>query len=329
MRRNFLRSNQSALAHFFKQLYILFGAGLPLSQILTTLEVRFPDLKIGELKQALDQGKTLADGLKGWDLERSLINIIEVGENSGQFNEALRLVSEILERRLAFRGQIKGALTYPVFVLTASLICVLGLFFFILPVFSQMFSDFNFPLPLITRLVIALPGFWPLGILLLIGSLCFLYQARNNDHIKHRIPGYRHTQVANFARLLGAQIKSSVSVLTALSTCARSADTIYGKAISRARDRVENGEKLSVALADYHALFPAILRQMIAVGEEAGSLDEMLSKAADYYEKEAESVIKQTAVLIEPVSTLAVGLLVGVMAFAMIMPLFSIMNSLL
>jgi type IV pilus assembly protein PilC len=209
------------------------------------------------------------------------------------------------------------------------LICVLGLFFFILPVFSQMFSDFNFPLPLITRLVIALPGFWPLGILLLFGSLFLLYQARNNDHLKHKIPGYRATQIAHFARLLGAQIKSSVSVLTALSTCGRSADSIYGQMIDRARDRVENGEKLSNALAKYPHLFPEVLRQMIAVGEEAGSLDEMLLKAADYYEKEAESVIKQAAVLIEPVSTLAVGLLVGVMAFAMIMPLFSIMNSLL
>lgn len=302
---------------------------MPLSQILTTLEAGFPDLKIGELKQSLDQGKTLAEGLQSWELESSLVNIIDVGENSGQLAEALRLASDMLERQLAFRGQIKGALTYPAFVLTASLICVLGLFFFILPVFSQMFSDFNFPLPLITRLVIALPGFWPLGILLLFGSFFLLYQARNNDRLKHKIPGYRATQIAHFARLLGAQIKSSVSVLTALSTCGRSADSIYGQMIDRARERVENGERLSVALFKYPDLFPEILRQMIAVGEEAGSLDEMLFKAADYYEKEAESVIKQAAVLIEPVSTLAVGLLVGVMAFAMIMPLFSIMNSLL
>ncbi|MFA4905105.1 MAG: type II secretion system F family protein [Candidatus Margulisiibacteriota bacterium] len=331
MRVNYLKSRikDTDLAAFLKQLQILYSAGLSLPKIIDLLEKRFCNLPVGQISWSLDQGENIADSLRCLKVEASVIDLLEVGENTGHLEDALRQAADLLDKRISFRRNLRNLLTYPAFILLASFLCILGLLIFILPSFSQIFTDFGYSLPPITRFFIFLPNLWPWLCLVLLMILYFVWQIRVNDRSKQLIPGYKETQAIRLARSLGAQIKSSVSVLTALDNCIRSSDREYAKALKCIRGMVENGEKFSSALARFSRLFPETLVQMIAVGEESGTLDEMLFKAADYFEVEVENRIKRMTLFIEPVSTLAVGLIVGMVAFAMIMPLFSIMNSLL
>ncbi|MBI5699983.1 type II secretion system F family protein [Candidatus Saganbacteria bacterium] len=311
----------------------LFNAGLSLSKILELLEGKIQGLDLKKIRSGLEQGGGLAESLGSLGLERSLQNLVSVGERSGDLGGVLDRAADLLDKRQSFRRNLRQALTYPAFILIACSFSILGLFVFILPVFASMFSDFNYSLPLITRVLIGLPNYWPVMLSGLALLIWFAIKIKTSDRLKHKLPVFnqihRHTQVSYFARTLGSQIKSGISILNALELTASGADLIYRNAINDIKLRVENGEKLASALSSFPALFPHTFDQMVAVGEETGSLDTLLLRAADYYESEVEQAVKRAALLIEPASTLAVGLIVGVVAFAMIMPLFSIMNSLL
>lgn len=334
MRRNFLISSRDPdWTAFFRQMAALFNAGLSVSKTLELLDGKINGLDLNIIRQGLEQGGGLAESLGKLGLEKSLQNLVAIGERSGNLGEVLARAADLLDKRQTFRRNICQALTYPAFIMIACSFSILGLFVFILPVFASMFSDFNYSLPLITRLLIGLPNYWPIMLSGLALLFWFAYKIKTSDQLKHKLPAYnqihRHSQVSHFARTLGSQIKSGISILTALDLTASGADLIYRKAINEVKLRVENGEKLASALSSFPALFPNTFDQMVAVGEETGSLDTLLLRAADYYECEVEQSVKRAALLIEPASTLAVGLIVGVVAFAMIMPLFSIMNSLL
>jgi type IV pilus assembly protein PilC len=249
---------------------LLFDAGLSISKILGLLNGKFNDLDLNKVKYELEQGRGLAESLGSLGLERSLQNLIAVGERSGNLGEVLTRAADLLDKRQSFRRNLRQALTYPAFILIACSFSILGLFVFILPVFSSMFSDFDYSLPLITRLLIGLPNYWPIMLSGLALLIWFAIKIKTSDRLKHKLPVFnqmhRNSQVSYFARTLGSQVKSSVSILTALDLTASGADLIYRKAISEVKHRVENGEKLASALASFPKLFPETFNQMVAVG---------------------------------------------------------------
>lgn len=318
---------------FMRQTGSLLKAGLPLSRSLGLLSERFPRLQIEILNQRLLQGSSLTEGLREWGVAGWILNQVELGETTGQLEAALFQVASSLEKGLVFRRKLLSALTYPGLVLGTSLICIFGLIFFILPTFGQMFTELNCQLPPLTRLVMALPSFWQIGLLITALFLAILYKIMREDNFRMKVPYlggiYRDTQIVIFSRVLGSQLQCAVPILSALKISSASAGPSYQGALERIIKLIANGEGLGSALKRFPFLFPQTFHQMVAVGEESGSLGEMLLRAADLFEAEVEHSIQRAMALVEPVSTLMVGFFVGALALAMMLPLFSLVNSIL
>jgi type IV pilus assembly protein PilC len=327
------RIRDRELAAFLQQAGNLLSAGIPLSRTLELLKERFTRLPIAGLKERLLEGFSFAEGLREWRIASWILNSIKLGETTGELERELLRAADNLQSKLAFKRKITQALIYPSLVLTVSFICLLGLIFFILPTFNQMFSELNCPLPPLTRLMLSLPNYGLPGLVLVIVSVLSLSRIIKDGRIRLKLPFlgniYRDHQVARLARALGQQIQSSLPVLSALKAGAEDLDPLYQKALGEIGEQIMNGDSLSSALGRFKHLFPGTFRQMVMVGEEGGLLGKMLLSAADHFEAEVENAVRSAVTLVEPVSTLVVGGVVGLIAFSMMLPLFSVMNSLI
>ena len=333
MLKNFSKFNESEQASFFKQAGILLESGIPLSRVFSILKERYPRQIIQDIENELLKGQTFSFAISKMKTKKWIINLIDLGEKTGNLGEYLIKASEAIEKNEEFKRKLVQALIYPAFIFTCSVASLILLLVFVLPVFADMFRDNNFSLPIITRILISLPNF---SLFYMLGGLIIawlIFKGFVDDSFRHNIPFisniHANSQAAKFSRIIGEQLSVSIPYLLAFEAAEYALDSKYQNSLKQISLKIKNGEALSNSLIEFPKLFPASLIQMVKVGEETGRLGEMLMRAADFFELEAQAITKKYLLFIEPVSTLFVGLIVGLVAFAVILPLFSMVNSLL
>lgn len=330
---------------FTRQMHSLTRAGVPLVRGLrglgeTTRNARLREA-IAAVVESLESGRELAASLARHPriFNPLYVSMIRVGENSGRLDEAFDQLYRYLAVEKATRRQVKSALRYPAFVVTAIAVAIVVLTLWVIPTFAQIFQRFDMELPLFTRLIIGLSAFmsawWP-ALLLGFGAAVtgFLLWKRSEqgryrwDKLKLAFPIagdiVLRATLARFARAFAMAYRSGVPLVQALGLCSRAVDNEFvGARIADMRNGVERGESLWRA-ASATGMFTPLVLQMISVGEETGALDNMLDETADFYEREVEYDVSNLSALIEPVLTIIIGVMVLVLALGVFLPMWDL-----
>ncbi|MBI3293000.1 MAG: type II secretion system F family protein [Elusimicrobia bacterium] len=341
--RPFIKSRDLVL--FSRQLSTLVSAGVPLVQGLNILieQTENPPFRkvIEAVREDIEAGLAIAESLKKHPeaFSELYISMVRAGEVGGILDVILERLSAYLEAAEALRSKVKGAMVYPAVVLTVAAGVTLFLLIVVIPTFRQIFESFGSQLPLPTRILIAFSDFLRRFILLLvaglIGGLIAFRQWRKTEKGRSLVDArllklplfgslFRKVAIAKVTRTLGTLVKSGVPILQALDTVAKTAgNVVVENAIHQARESIREGERIADPLRK-SGVFPPMVIQMIAVGEETGNLDGMLAKIADFYDLEVDTAIKALTSMIEPVIIVAMGLVIGAIVIAMFMPIFEL-----
>jgi type II secretory pathway component PulF len=326
------------IARFCSQLKMLLSSGVPLLEALRIVRniTRHKDYE--ELIQQISEGESLAQAMVG-HFPPMVTSSIESAERVGSLEETLGRLSKYYEERAEVEDKIKSSLVYPSFVMILCLFSLIILFAFVLPGFKNLFMDLDTDLPLLSRIIIEggelLSRVWyvPLLTVLLLSVLVSGYRKTESgalrlDRCLLKVKSFSREQIVQGFRTLGSLLEGGVSIVSALKDTARaSRNRAFKNIVFEVKEAIENGEKLSQALAE-HKIFPGEIVQMIAVGENSGRLGEMLVNISNFYEKEKELFIKRFTAMLEPALTLMVGLVVGVIAIAMFLPMISMISKL-
>ncbi|TFU15453.1 type II secretion system F family protein [Thermus tengchongensis] len=337
------------LAIFSRQLATMLGAGLTLLQSLSILERQTENKKFREIikkvRTDIEGGMAFSEALAKHKLfSRLYVNLVRAGETSGGLDVILDRLATFLEKDLELRGKIRSAMTYPVIVF----IFAVGVAYFLLtgivPQFAQILTDLGSELPLLTRFLIAVSNFLraaTLPLVLLAVVLVFAYrwyygtpQGRKIiDRIKLRMPVFgnlnRKTAVARFSRTLALLLQSGVNIVESLDiTKGTAGNSVVEEIVDTAKLKVQQGEPLNLTLAQHPFVFPPMVSSMVAIGEETGALDTLLSKIADFYEREVDEAVASLTAAIEPLMIIFLGVIVGMIVAGMFLPLFQIIGTL-
>lgn len=335
------------LVKFIRQFSTMIDAGLPLVQCLDILSNQEPNpifkAALRDIKGAVEQGATFSDALRRHPkiFDELFVNLVQAGEIGGILDSILTRLAVYIEKRVKLTRQVKGAMTYPTAVIGIMIIVMTVLMTFVIPAFEGMFAEFGAKdaLPKLTKVVIAISrnfvSFLPFtvtgGIGLVIGAIHF-YRTASGKKMIHKLmlnlpimgPVLQKIAVARFTRTLGTLLASGVPILDALDIVAKTAgNVIIEEGLMFARARIAEGKNMAEPLADVK-IFPGMVVQMIAVGEQTGALDTMLNKIADFYEEEVDVAVSSMTSLIEPLLMVVIGGMVGVVLMAMYMPIFEL-----
>lgn len=329
---------------FTRQLATMVTAGLPLTQSLSILAQQSKPAMarmISELQREIEGGSTFAKALQKYPrvFSKVYVQLVLAGETGGVLDDVLNRLADNMEKDKEFRAKTRGALIYPAIVVIAMIIVAFIMMVFVIPKLTEMYDDFGAELPFATQLLIDVStfvaNFWWLAIILaIIGGIAFKrwYATAAGrlsfDRFMLRIPifGVLRSKIilTEFARTLSLLIGAGISLLQALDIVSDASDNkVYHDALKDSARQVEKGTPLSQAIGQY-ALFPPILPQMIAVGEETGKLDDVLLKLSVYFESESEHAVKNLTTALEPMIMIVLGLGVGLMVIAIIMPIYNL-----
>lgn len=333
------------LVLFSRQLSTLVSAGVPLVQGLTILEEQVESKLfksvVHTIKDDIESGQSITDALRKHPnaFEELYVSMIKAGEVGGILDVILERLSAYLEAAENLKAKVKGAMMYPLVVSIIASAVTLFLLMGVIPTFSTIFAGFGAELPFITQILIdlsyGLRKFWYLVIGAPVGIVFALKQyrktdlgKRNLDAISLKLPVFgillKKVAVAKFTRTLGTLIKSGVPILQALETVAKTAgNKVIEIAIMTARESVKEGERIAVQLKKAN-IFPPMVIQMVAIGEETGNLDTMLSKIADFYDQEVDTAVKALTSMIEPIIIVVMGVVIGFIVIAMFLPMFEL-----
>src|SRR5256886_544862 len=337
------------LAVFTRQFSVMIDAGLPLVQCLDILGTQEEDKNFAavilQTRTDVESGASLADAMRKHPktFDPLFTNMIAAGEAGGILDTILKRLATYIEKAVKLAGQVKSAMIYPVAVVVIAGLVVCAILWKVIPTFASLFSCLGAQLPLPTRVVIALSAnlvkFFPL---LLVGGGAVGYgfkqyystvkgrRAVDAFTLKMPILGsiMRKIAVARFCRTLSTLISSGVPILDGLEITAKtSGNAIVEDAIMETRKSIERGETISVPLKETK-VFPAMVTQMIGVGEATGALDTMLAKIADFYEEEVDTAVAGLLTLLEPIMIAILGVVVGGILIAMYMPIFDLISKL-
>jgi type IV pilus assembly protein PilC len=334
------------LAIFARQFATMASSGLSLLRSLAILEEQTakPSLQkaIREIRRDIESGLSLSASMAKHDkiFPRLVIAMINAGETGGFLDSALDRVAVNLEKDANLRAKIKSAMTYPVIVVCFSLLMITGVLLFIVPIFQKMFAQMGGQLPLPTRIMVTTSHnlFWmgPLGIALTAtGVTLFKRKLRADytwrlkfDQFKLRMPvfGSLLTKIAisRFSRNLGTLLAVGVPIMQALDVVGgTTGNAVITEAMKDVAKSVRSGQPMSRALVD-NPLFPAMVTQMMEVGEETGQISQMLYKVADFYDHEVETATESLTAAMEPIMVVVMGALIGVMVVCLYLPMFTI-----
>jgi type IV pilus assembly protein PilC len=270
-----------------------------------------------------------------------MVNMCRAGEVGGFLDAVMLQIAANYEAETRLRGKVKAAMTYPVVVFCIAILAVIGMLLFIVPVFAGLFKTLGGTLPLPTQVLVTLSGllkvgFIPLAVLIFVGVTVWkkykrTEQVRNVvDPLKLKLPVFgelfRKIALTRFARNLGTMMASGVPILQSLDIVAETTGNVVLERATRAvQESVRTGESLAKPLLD-HPVFPPMVVQMMAVGEDTGALDTMLHKIAEFYDQEVEATTESLTALIEPLMIAFLGGIVGSMIVALYMPIFKIFD---
>jgi type IV pilus assembly protein PilC len=333
---------------FIKHMAVMVKAGLPIPRILEILTIQsksryFKEI-LSNVKEGIKTGKTLADSMEKYPkiFPPLFSSSIRVGEVGGNLEEVLELLAIQLEKEHDVRSKVKGAMIYPSVIVVAMVVIGILLMIFVVPNLIKVFSDMNIELPLSTRIIIGSSQFMnnhifmSLGILILVPVLIYSFLQTTigknmSSFISLRIPVVggiiKKVNTARFARTLSSLLKSGVAIVNALDIISDSMENIYfKKALKTAGESVQKGLPLHEAIEKYPNLFPPIVTQMVKVGEETGSSEQIMAQLADFYEKEVDEITKNLSSVIEPALILILGGAVGFFAISVIQPMYTVMD---
>ncbi len=338
------RVSKTDVVNFTRQLSTMITAGLPLTDALGILQVQSkPTMQkiIDEIRRDVESGNTLAKALEKHQSTFSAvyISLIKAGESAGVLDQVLNRLAETLEKQKEFAAKTKGALVYPVIVVVAMIAVAFVMMIFVVPKLTAMYKDFGASLPAPTQILINfsdfMNAFWYLFVLAAIGGF-FGYKAYHKtpqghykiDELLLKMPvfGIIRTKVAlvELNRTLSLLISAGISLLTALEISLDSVgNMVFRTALEKVAKDVEKGQPLSIAISK-HPEFPVLMSQMISVGEETGKMDEVLLKLATYFESESEHAVKGLTTALEPLIMIVLGLGVGFLVIAIVLPIYNL-----
>jgi type IV pilus assembly protein PilC len=337
------------LAVFTRQFSVMIDAGLPLVQCLEILATQQENKTFARILQQtrmdVEGGASLADAMRKHPkaFDELFVNMIAAGEAGGILDTILKRLATYIEKAVKLKSQVKGAMIYPIAVISIAAIVVAVILWKVIPTFAAMFEGLGAQLPLPTRIVITMSNWFvrllPFLVLFLVGGgfLVRRYYAtyggrRAIDRMVLKLPILgvimQKIAVARFCRTLATLISSGVPILDGLEITARTAgNAIVEDAIMAVRKAVESGMTLAQPLKE-SGVFPPMVVQMIGVGEQTGALDAMLSKIADFYEDEVDQAVANLLTLLEPVMIMFLGVTVGGIVISMYLPLFDLISKL-
>src|SRR5215471_4003885 len=338
------------LAIFTRQFSVMIDAGLPLVQCLEILagqqENKTFQKVLTNTREMVEGGSTLSAAMKASPkvFDPLYTNMVEAGETGGILDTILQRLSSYIEKNVKLQRAVKSALVYPVGVLTVAGGVITLLLWKVVPIFATLFAGLGVDLPLPTKVVIALSNFIGsiFGLLILVAIVGVVIgikvwygttQGRfvlDTIILKLPILGIlmRKIAVARFTRTLGTLIASGVPILEGLDITARTAgNAVVERALMKVRKSLEEGKSLTEPLKECE-VFPGMVTQMIAVGEQTGAMDAMLQKIADFYEEEVDAAVKDLLTALEPIMIVFLGLVVGGVVISMYLPLFTVIGKL-
>lgn len=348
----FKRINMRELAVFSRQFATLIASGMPMLRSLYTLEDQTQDEKIkdaiGGLRNDVEAGSSVADAMERrpgvFDpLYRSMVR---AGEGSGRLEQALDMVAIQLEKLDALRRQVRSAMMYPALVFTFAALVMMAVVAFIVPVFVGLFEELaaesgdDASLPMLTQITVgvsdALTGYWFIIFPALAGLAFAFFQWKQTergryqwDAFKLRLPAkigdvVQKVAIARWSRVFSGTIAAGVPILQAVKIAGEtSGNAVVAEAMEDVYASVRRGGTIATPL-DKSPVFPTMVTHMVAVGEETGQLEHMLSKIADFYEAEVDAKVKALTSLIEPILIIFVGVAVGFIVISMYLPIFSV-----
>lgn len=337
-------------ALFSNKMAALIDAGVP---IVRSLEMLASQQTQPLFKRALtaicievNQGTTLGSAMRRWPMvfDRLMVSMVEAGEAGGVLDETLRRLAKLQEDVAKLQNQIKGAMGYPVAVLFIAIAVFLGMTIFIIPQFADIFKSLGAELPAFTQMLVDLSGFlrspeYMLPVIAVIALAVFLFSRyyatpvgrMGVDRVLLKIPLFGDlilkSATAQFCRTYSALSRAGVPILQALEILKQtSGNAAVQEALDRARNDVQEGISLSKSLLNKQ-IFPDMALSMLAIGEETGEMDTMLSKVADFYEEEVGLIVKNLTAMLEPAMIVLVGGIVGAILVAMYLPMFSVFQN--
>ena len=336
------------LVVFTRQFATMIDSGLPLVQCLDILSSMqenktFKDVLIN-VKESVESGSTFADALgkhpKAFD--QLYVNLVAAGEVGGILDTILGRLAAYIEKAMKLKKQVKGAMVYPLTIMSIAVVVVGVILIFVIPTFAKMFADFGGELPAPTRFVIALSGFLTKYIPVIIAALFGVkyaigkyYASAKGKKVIDRLalnapvigPLVRKVSVAKFTRTLGTMISSGVPIMDGLEIVAKTAgNKIVEEAIYSVRQSISEGKTIAEPLAEC-GVFPPMVVSMIAVGEATGAMDTMLNKIADFYDDEVDDAVGAMTSMMEPLLMVFLGTTVGGLVIAMYLPIFKLAST--
>jgi len=328
---------------FFRQLSTMINAGLPLVQCFELAE-RGSEKKamtrlLKDVRQSLEGGNPLGETMRKFpdEFDRLTCALVEAGEQGGILDSILLRLCTYKEKALSLQAKIKSAMVYPIAILVVSFIVTSILMIFVIPIFAEMFADFGAELPAPTQIAMALSGlfveFWYVVVfapILLVMLIKALYKTPKGhyqlDKLLLALPiigdVLRKASVARFCRTFSTLSAAGVPILEALDTVAEtSGNVVIEEVILSSKDSISQGQTLTAPL-EASKIFPIMVTQMISIGEQTGSLEEMLGKIADFYEEEVDTAVDNMQQLMEPLIMAFLGVVIGGLVIAMYLPIF-------
>lgn len=335
------------LAVFSRQFATMINSGLPLLRALAILEQQTEAKElakvIGQIRLDIEQGTALSTAMAKHPhaFGRLYVSMCRAGEVGGVLDSVLLRLSDTLEREVELRRKIKSAMSYPIVVLVIVVLILSAMLLFVVPTFKNLFSSLGGTLPLPTRILLAVSDAFKskfLIVLLVVGGLIYAFRRWKKtdrgryavDRLKLKLPIFgqlfQKTALSRFARTLGALSRSGVPLLQSFDIVAETVENqVMANAVRDVQASVKEGESLAEPLSR-HEIFPPMVVQMLAVGEETGALDTMLEKVADFYDDEITATVDALTALIEPLLIVVVGGTVGLIVISLYLPMFRLIN---
>lgn len=328
-----------------RQLATMLESGIALLKAIAIIEKQMekPKLKaiFGQIKNDVSQGQTLSSSLaknpKYFD--KLYISMVKAGEASGSLDIVLTRLAKSKEESEELRGKVKGAMIYPIIVVAVSIIIVYGLLAFVVPRFVEMFAGAGMDMPFLTQMVIniskVVAKFWLVILLVIIGGVFFFLKSIKTTKGKHSFdkfilkipmvgPLMRKISVARFTRTMATLLSSGVPILVAFDIASdTSGNTIISSAIVLARNSIKEGNTIAKPL-EQSGEFPVMVTQMIEVGEESGTITEMLNKVSDFLETDIKQGLQALVAAMEPLAIVVMAVIVGTIVIALFLPLFDL-----
>jgi len=345
------RVNEQALTVFSRQFATMINAGLAMVRCLDILSEQTEDKKLQstlvQVRRDVEGGATLSNALGKHPQVFSTLytSMVKAGEMGGVLDEVLERLASFMEKDFSLKKKVKSALTYPVVILVMAVLIVIFLVLYILPTFVSLFENMNIPLPLPTKIlifvtkgatnpVVIIPVII-LCVLTVVGLQRFIatpYCKKQFDLLKLNVPVFgllnKKVAISRFCRTLGTLLSSGVPIMQALEIVGKaSGNEIIAMTVTKIRESIREGESIASPLGS-SGMFPPMVTQMVAVGEETGNLDAMLSKISDFYDTEVEYLLSSLTSMLEPIMIVGMGGVVGFIVIAVFLPLYNLIGQL-